>query len=89
MELLKSANRSFDFNLGTESGYSVLEIIEKIKQVTGKDVPWEMGPRRPGDPPVLVADSTKARKVLDWSPKFDLTSVVTTAYDWMKKHYAK
>ena len=62
-------NKSDVFNLGTAQGYSNLEILEAAKKVTGIDIPYTIGPRRGGDPDSLVADSSKARKVLGWKPK--------------------
>lgn len=86
MELMWKSNSSYDFNLGTERGYSVLEVADTIERVTGNKLKRRMGPRRPGDPPALVADSSKARTVLGWTPQHDLDSIVRSAYDWMKKH---
>lgn len=71
------------FNLGSETGFSVLEVIAAIEEVTGMKVPYEIGPRRPGDPPVLVASSGKAKKELGWQPEFtDLKETIRTAWAW-------
>ncbi len=71
------------FNLGSETGFSVLEVIAAIEEVTGLKVPYEIGPRRPGDPPVLVASSAKAKKELGWMPEFaDLKETIRTAWAW-------
>lgn len=86
MELLWEKRESFDFNLGTEHGYSVLEVIRTAEKVTGRKIPYEVGPRRPGDPPVLVADSAKAHRTLGWRAGFDLAGMIETAYQWMEKH---
>ncbi len=58
------------FNLGNGNGYSVRQVIERVKEVTDREVAWEAAPRRAGDPPSLVADATLAREVLGWIPKY-------------------
>lgn len=74
-------------NLGTGRGHSVREVIEACRQVTGHPIPTELGPRRPGDPPELVADASLARRVLDWTPQFmDIRSIVETAWNWHRRH---
>lgn len=92
MEHVKSRNESLELNLGTEKGHSVLEVVHALEKITGRKVDYELGLRRPGDPPSLVADSTKARTTLGWSCRFDFESIVRTAYEWMERHpqgYAK
>ena len=80
-------NKSDVFNLGTAQGYSNLEILEAAKKVTGIDIPYTIGARRGGDPDSLVADSSKARKVLGWKPKHeDVDDVIATAWNWHKSH---
>lgn len=74
------------FNLGTESGNSVLEVIESCRSVTGIPVHYSMGPRRPGDPPRLVANSEAARRDLAWKPRYrDLDGIVATAWRWFSR----
>jgi len=74
------------FNLGIERGFSVLEVIESVRRVTGIDIQYKLGPRRPGDPPELVADSTAAKRDLAWVPRYvDLDQIVTTAWRWFSK----
>ncbi len=74
-------------NLGSETGHSVREVIHVCEQVVGHSIPVREGPRRPGDPPILVASSAKAREVLGWSPRFrDLRSIVETAWRWHSTH---
>src|SRR5436190_8360774 len=63
--------QSIKVNLGTGRGYSVREVIEACRKITGHQIPARIGPRRPGDPPELVADSRLARKLLEWSPKHE------------------
>lgn len=77
---------SDSFNLGTGQGYSVREVIETVKTVSGKDVPVEEKPRREGDPPRLVADATKAKNKLGWLPKHqNLTTIIESAWGWHEK----
>jgi len=76
-----------EFNVGIGNGFSVKEVIETIRKVTGHPIPAEVVARRPGDPDILVADSTKIRKQLGWTPKFtDLQTVVTSAWEWHRKN---
>ena len=75
------------FNIGTGTGNSVREVIRVCEEVTGKKIAVKEGPRRAGDPPVLVAGADKIRGELGWSPKFpDLRSIVETAWDWHRSH---
>ena len=72
-----------DYNLGTGTPTSVLEIIGAVEEVTGLKVPWEAAPRREGDPPALYADSTKARVELGWVPRHQsIRSIVESAWTW-------
>jgi UDP-glucose 4-epimerase len=74
-------------NLGTGRGYSVREVIDACRRVTGHPIPETIGPRRPGDPPELVADSRLAQRVLDWQPQYtDIESIVATAWRWHQSH---
>jgi UDP-glucose 4-epimerase len=75
------------FNLGLARGYSNREVIATVEKVTGRRLPVEGAPRRPGDPDTLVADPTKSRRVLGWEPRFpDLESMVATAWAWRQAH---
>jgi UDP-glucose 4-epimerase len=75
------------YNLGIGKGYSVREVIAAVEEVTGKKVPVKIGPRRPGDPAVLVASSEKIQKELGWKPRYgDLRSIVETAWKWHRAH---
>ena len=74
-------------NLGTGSGHSVREILNACRQVTGHAIPASIGPRRPGDPPELIAGASRAREILDWSPQHsDIQTIVATAWRWHHAH---
>jgi UDP-glucose 4-epimerase len=76
-----------DFNLGNGEGLSNLEVIKAVRQVTGIDFEVAVGDRRPGDPATLIASSDRARKELNWEPRYpDLISMVQTAWDWRQAH---
>lgn len=81
------------FNLGNGDGYSVREVIQMCEKVTGQTIKAVEKPRRPGDPPRLVASAEKAKKDLGWQPRFPkLDQIVSTAWEWHRKHphgYAK
>jgi len=75
------------YNLGSGSGYSVLEVVETSRKITGVDIPAKVCPRRPGDPAILVASSAKAKKELGWKPEFpELDSTIESAWNWMRHH---
>jgi UDP-glucose 4-epimerase len=77
------------FNLGNGVGFSVREVIESARRVTGHAIPAEVHPRRPGDPAVLVASSEKAIRELGWKPRYtQLDEIVRTAWVWHQKRYA-
>lgn len=76
-------------NLGNGSGFSVLDVMRVVREVTGRPVPWTAAPRRPGDPPRLVASSERARLLLGWKPRFSsLEQIVESAFLWMQSHPA-
>ena len=78
------------FNLGNGQGFSVREVIESARRVTGHPIPAEVHPRRPGDPAVLVASSEKAIRELGWKPRYtQLDEILRTAWVWHQKRYAK
>jgi UDP-glucose 4-epimerase len=84
---LGKENGSGIFNLGNGTGYSVREVIETVKKITGKKIASTDSPRRPGDPARLVASSEKIKMDLGWIPKYpDLETIVETAYQWHKNH---
>jgi UDP-glucose 4-epimerase len=81
----KGSSRTY--NLGNGQGYTVREVIETARQVTGHPIPAVDGPRRPGDPPELVAGSEKIRRELGWHPRFPaLHDIVQSAWDWHRTH---
>lgn len=87
MEYLRAGNDSDIFNLGSSTGFSNKEILKSAREVTGKEIPAEIGPRRAGDPSTLIADSTKARKILKWSPKYDdVHKIIEDAWNFKKQH---
>jgi len=74
------------YNLGNGSGYSVREVIDSARQVTGRDIPLTLAGRRAGDPGRLVADSRLARRCLNWRPQYDTLSVIIKhAWAWEQK----
>ena len=83
LEYLLENKKSDVFNLGYGHGYSVREVVNAVKRVTGIDFPAEETNRRPGDPPVLIADSSKVKSVFNWKPKYDdLEFFIKTAWNW-------
>ena len=87
LEMGASAPGIFEaYNLGSEKGFSVLEVISATRTVTGAALPIDQKPRRSGDPARLVADSTRARKALSFKPKFeDLDAIIGSAWKWEQK----
>lgn len=87
VEYLMDGNESDIFNLGNGVGFTVKEVIDVARQVTGHEIPAEIAPKRAGDPAQLVASSEKARKILGWEPQYaDLSTIVETAWNWHKNH---
>jgi UDP-arabinose 4-epimerase len=83
LQALDDGAASQALNLGTGTGYSIMQVIEAARAVTGLDVPFVTGPRRPGDPAALVADASRAREVLGWRPEHgELNDIVSTAWKW-------
>jgi UDP-glucose 4-epimerase len=75
------------FNLGTKGGFSVAQLVAAVEEATGKPLAVSYGPRRAGDPPVLVADSTRARSELGWEPTMStLPEMIGSAWSWMRRH---
>jgi UDP-glucose 4-epimerase len=74
-------------NLGTRSGFSVLEIVNAVERVTGHTLPIELRERRPGDPPSLIADAARAHRLLGWRPeRSTLDEMIGSAWGWMQRH---
>lgn len=87
IEALLKGRQSGVYNLGSGSGYSVKEVIETARQVTGREIPARPGARRPGDPPVLIASSKKIEAELGWEPRYDdLEYIIETAWNWHENH---
>jgi UDP-glucose-4-epimerase GalE len=86
VESLVNGGASRKYNVGTGHGYSVNEVLRAVEAVTGKKVPFQFGPRREGDPPLLVADSTRLQKELGWKPvDSELRRIVETAWQWANR----
>jgi len=85
LQHLIAGKPSLTVNLGTGQGSSVKEVIATVEEVTGKKVPHKIVPRRPGDPPALVADPAKAQQILNWKAKRSLRDSVATAWKWMQR----
>jgi UDP-glucose 4-epimerase len=85
LQYLEKGGDSLAINLVTGRGHSVFEVIQAAESATGRPVRRKIGPRRPGDPPVLVADPAKAQTVLGWTAKRNLADIVSSAWTWMQK----
>jgi len=89
VEYLIGGGASQKFNAGTGAGFSVREMINSVERVSGERVPFEIGPRRDGDPPELVADSTRLQQLLGWKPRFaQLDQIVKTAWGFEQSRTA-
>lgn len=87
LNYLRVGNDSNIFNLGSNSGYSVKEMLTAAREVTGKEIPAVVAPRRAGDPSSLVAKADKAREVLGWKPQLtDIKEMIATAWKWHQNH---
>lgn len=86
LQFLQNTNSNFEVvNLGNEKSYSVKEVIEETEKITGKKVNAEIFPRRAGDPAALVANSSKAKRILNWKPEFsDIHTIIESAVKWHK-----
>lgn len=86
LDHLAGGGQSEIFNLGTGRGVSVAELADAVERVAGKPVPRQPGPRRPGDPPSLVASAEKAGRILGWKPvNSDIDTIVESAWDWHRR----
>ena len=87
LDYLAAGGAPVAMNLGNGAGFSVLEIIDACRRVTGLEIPYESAPRRAGDPPTLVAKSDRARETLAWHPTYtDIDAIVETAWTWRQSH---
>lgn len=87
LDRLRGGQDSDIFNLGSGEGFSVKEIVEKSREVTGHNIPAEVSDRRAGDPAILIASSDKARKVLNWQPKHtNVEEIIHDAWQWHQKN---
>ncbi|MFB2935124.1 UDP-glucose 4-epimerase GalE [Aerosakkonemataceae cyanobacterium BLCC-F154] len=88
LEYLLKGGESNIFNLGNGSGFSVKEAIDAAREITGKEIKAIECDRRPGDPPMLVGSSEKARKILGWQPQYaDIKDILTHAWNWHQKRH--
>ncbi|MCS6791122.1 MAG: UDP-glucose 4-epimerase GalE [Oscillatoriaceae bacterium SKYG93] len=88
LEYLLQGGKTDAFNLGNGSGFSVKEVIETVREVTKRPVKVIECARRPGDPPILVGSSEKARKILGWNPQYpDLKEIITHAWQWHQRRH--
>ena len=86
LESLLAGGGSAAYNVGTGTGHSVLEVLRAVEEVTGRAVPHVIGPRRAGDPPVLVADADRLMRLLAWKPRFtDLREIAATAWEFERR----
>lgn len=87
LRYLQKGSESKVFNCGNEKGYSVKEVVDKVKKISGQNFKVEVAPRRAGDPAKLIADSTRLKKELGFKTQYsDLETIVKTAYEWYKSH---
>lgn len=87
LDYLRDGGQSNIFNLGSNQGFSVKEMIETARTVTGKEIPVKIGSRRAGDPSILVASSAKAQDILGWSPtRTSVTKIISDAWNWHSSH---
>lgn len=86
LEYLEREDKSGIFNLGSGDGYSVKEIIDTARRITGREIPAKVEPRRAGDPSVLIASNQKAAEVLGWVPQRGLEQIIADAWTWHNGH---
>ncbi len=86
---LSDTNSRLIYNIGNGHGFTVLEVIDSVRRVTGRPVAIEEHARRPGDPAVLVASSDKIKSELGWKPQFaELDQIIASAWEWHQQRYA-
>ncbi len=86
LEYIEAGGESAVLNLGTGLGSSVFEVIAAAEAVMGRPVPYEIAPRRPGDPVALYADTTRSKSLLHWSPRYGLSEILGSAWAWHSTH---
>lgn len=87
MKYLCNGGESTIFNLGNGVGFTVKEVVETARKVTGHPIPAKEEARRAGDPSTLIASSDRAKKILGWDPKYaDLDTIIDTAWKWHRTH---
>ncbi|MDA1476934.1 UDP-glucose 4-epimerase GalE [Bacillus changyiensis] len=87
LEYLQNGGKSDVFNLGSNQGFSVKEMIQTARMVTGKEIPTQIGRRRAGDPSILIASSDKAKKILNWNPsRTSVKKIIEDAWKWHSSH---
>ena len=86
LERVLNGEESTIFNLGSENGSTVKEVIEMCREVTGHPIPAVVQPRRAGDPTTLIASAKKAKELLGWEPKKGLKEIIESAWKWHKSH---
>lgn len=86
LQNLADGGESDAYNLGSEKGYSVLEIIEAAEMAVGRKIDYAIAPRRAGDPVTLIASSEKIQKALGWQPKFGIDDILRDAWRFHKHH---
>ena len=87
IQYLAEGGKSDIFNLGNGVGFTVKEVVETARSVTGHPIPLKEEPRRAGDPSTLIASSEKAKEILGWKPKYDdLKTIISTAWNWHRTH---
>lgn len=85
LQHLMNRGETLALNLGTGEGYSIRQVLAAVQDVTGNAVPWRAAPRRPGDPPALIADPSRAQQLLQWKALYPLHDIVSTAWKWMQQ----
>lgn len=87
LKRLKNGGESAIYNLGNGKGFSVKEVVEMTRKITGKEIKAEIAERRAGDPAILIASSERAKEELGWKPQYDsLETIIETAWNWHKNH---
>ena len=88
LEYILQESKSEIFNLGNGNGFSVKQIVETARNITGKKITAIECDRRPGDPPILVGSGEKAKKILGWKPQYaDISSILSHAWQWHKQRH--